>query len=95
MKVSVDYTSFNLSKGTESIELTAHALQFFKDHNISFTEVFVDSFVGAKETRIVWNEDVMPFDLPISTCNEMQEMAGKYKFKFEVSDFNQAVKIKF
>lgn len=84
MKVTVHHTSFNLSRDTESILRTSGALQFFKDNAIPFTEEFVDSYVGAKENRIVWHESTMPFELPITSIEHMQQYSKKYNLEFVV-----------
>ena len=92
MKVSVDYTSFNLRRDVECIERTEGALKFFKDHSIPHTEELIDSYMGAKENRIVWHENVMPFELNINTFEEMHSYTLKYGLIFEIRDDKTLIK---
>jgi len=92
MKVSVVYTSFNLRRDTESIVCTEGALRFFRDHSIPFTEEFVDSYSGAKENCILWRDDVMPFELDITSIEELTAYAVKYQLEFHIDETSNKIK---
>ena len=73
-------------------EIVLFALKFFKDHSIPHTEELIDSYMGAKENRIVWHENVMPFELNINTFEEMHSYTLKYDLIFEIRDDKTLIK---
>lgn len=73
MKFNIEYTSFNLSKGTENIIWTERAEWFFRDHNLEHEIVYNNSNVKC----IQWSEKLV-VNNPIHTLHVLHNYAEIY-----------------
>ena len=95
MKIRINYTSFQLSKGTESIKSTERAKWFFVDHNINHELVMREPILpGPKEEWIVWDESVGEVNIPIDTIQQMHKYSEYYNMKFEVHQDSISISFK-
>lgn len=83
MRINLDYTTFNLSKGTESIRWTEQAEWFFKDHNIPYEIVLIDFYNEPEVKSIQWNEN-LEVNIPIHTLTVLQSYSSIYNCKFVI-----------
>lgn len=87
MKVTIDYTSFNLSKDTNSVKRTPGAELFFKDFNIEY-EVVV---LGGIE-RLQYHESTGTVVVGWHSIYMFKDMAERYNCVFEVQAAKTLIK---
>lgn len=93
MKINIEYTSFSLSKGTQSIKHSERAEWFFKDHNIPYELVFIDFYNEPSVKCIQWDENNLEVLIPIDTFAQLNKYCEFYNCEFI---FNESrVKLKF
>lgn len=83
MRMVIEYTSFELSAGTESIRWTERAEWFFKDHNIEHEIVLIDFFNEPQVKCIQWRENLV-VNIPIQTIVSLMQYSGIYHCDFFV-----------
>lgn len=83
MKFTIEYTSFNLTKGTETIHWTERAEWFFRDHNLEHEIVFIDFHDKSNVKCIQWSEELV-VNIQINTLSALQSYTEIYNCKIIV-----------
>lgn len=83
MRLVLEYTNFQLGKGTESIRWNERAELFFKDHNIPYEIVYIDFYKDPNVKSIQWSES-LEVNIPIHSLTILQSYSSIYNCIFTI-----------
>lgn len=83
MRIRIDYTSYRLSAGVESIVWTERAEWFFRDHNLDYKIVKIDFYNESGVKCIEWNEELI-VNIPLYTLPVLQSYTKLYNCKITI-----------